>query len=384
MVKSCLLNSVTKQIYGSILSFDDATEIWNGLHNRFHKTNLPRTFQLIQQIQDLRQGSMDLSSYYTALKTLWDNLDGAEPPKMCLCCNTFNCVSQRSAKVKVERGRIIKFLSGLNENYSIIRSQIIMKNLLPDLDEICNILDQDDSQRQFNSVIAPTAFHVSHDSSQSSALSSSANTAPPGDQNNSQSRVLKAFHKKSSAICSHWDNTGHTIDRCYKLHGYLVGWKKGKPGYDKSKSAAVAANVSAQYFPVFGLDNLVGQLNKDQIQNFIAYFSSQLQTKPSESVYVSAVQQHDPSGISFSSSTFRFVGLLSFANCVTDQQTWIIDSGAAHHVSHDHSAFTTLDTSVHPLVNLPNGSTIKVGGVGNIVLTKTLTLSMSSLYRSSV
>ena len=372
MVKSWLLNSVTKQIYGSILSFDDATEIWDDLHNRFHKTNLPRTFQLIQQIQDLRQGSMDLSGYYTTLKTLWDNLDGAEPSEMCLCCNTFNCVSQRSARAKVERGRIIKFLSGLNEKYSIIRSQIIMKKPLPDLAEICNILDQDDSQRQFNSVIAPTAFHVSHDTTQSSALTSSASTAPPSDLNNSQAGVLNAFHKKSSAICSHCGNTGHVIDRCYKLHGYPVGWKKGKPTYDKSKSTAVAASVSAQPSPVSGLDNLVGQVNKDQIQNFIAYFSSQLQT--SESASVSAVQQHDPSGISFSSSTFRFVGLLSFANCVTDQQTWIIDSGATHHVSHDRSSFTLLDTSVHPLVNLPNGSSIKVGGVGKIVLTKSLTL----------
>lgn len=72
-----------------------------------HKTNLPRTFSLIHQIQDLRQGSMDLSSYYTALKTLWDILDGAEPPEMCLCCNTFSCISQYAAKAKGERGRII-------------------------------------------------------------------------------------------------------------------------------------------------------------------------------------------------------------------------------------------------------------------------------------
>lgn len=115
MVKSWLLNSVSKQIYGSILSFDDAKEIWIDLHNRFHKTNLPRTFQLIQQIQDLRQGSLDLSSYYTALKTLWDNLDGAEPPETCLCCNTSSCPSQRAAKAKVDRGRTIKFLAGLNE-----------------------------------------------------------------------------------------------------------------------------------------------------------------------------------------------------------------------------------------------------------------------------
>lgn len=204
--------------------------------------------------------------------------------------------------------------------------------------------------------------------------SSTANAAPSRDHNDTQSGSLNAFHKKSSAICFRYGNTGHVIDRCYKLHGYPVGWKKGKPVYDKPKSTAVTANVAVQASPVSGLDNLVGQLNKDQIQNFIAYFSSQLQAKPSDSASVSAVQQHDSSGISFSSSTFCFVGLLSFANYVTDQQMWIIDSGATHHVSHDHSYFSTLDTSVHPLVNLPNGSSIKVGGIGKIILTETLTL----------
>ena len=67
MVKSWILNSVSKQIYGSILSFYDAAQIWKDLHDRFHKTNLPRTFQLVQQIQDLRQGSIDLLVYYTSL-----------------------------------------------------------------------------------------------------------------------------------------------------------------------------------------------------------------------------------------------------------------------------------------------------------------------------
>ena len=43
-----------------------------------------------------------------------------------------------------------------------------MRNLLSDLAEIYNILDQDDSQCQFNSVIAPHAFQVSQDSTQPS------------------------------------------------------------------------------------------------------------------------------------------------------------------------------------------------------------------------
>ncbi|XP_024011137.1 uncharacterized protein LOC112086445 [Eutrema salsugineum] len=58
MVKSWLLNSVSKQIYKSILRFNDASEIWKDLMTRFHITNLPRSYQLSQQIWSLQQGSL--------------------------------------------------------------------------------------------------------------------------------------------------------------------------------------------------------------------------------------------------------------------------------------------------------------------------------------
>ena len=89
-----------------------------------------------------------------------------------------SCLSQHAAKAKIEQSRTIKFLAGLNEKYSIIRSQILMRKFLPDLAEICNILDQDDSQRQFNSVIAPAAFQVSHGTPQPTVLHVSSNSAP--------------------------------------------------------------------------------------------------------------------------------------------------------------------------------------------------------------
>lgn len=136
MVKSWILNSVSKQIYKSILRFNDASEIWNDLSARFHITNLPRSYQISQQIWSLQQGSMDLSSYFTTLKTLWDELDGAtcvETCHRCDCCKSIN--------KQVEQSKIVKFLAGLNESYATIRSQIIMKKHIPDLSEIYNLLD---------------------------------------------------------------------------------------------------------------------------------------------------------------------------------------------------------------------------------------------------
>jgi len=78
MVKSWLLNYVSPQICRSILRMNDASDIWRDLNSRFNMTNLPRTYNLTQEIQDLRQGTLSLSEYYTRLKTLWDQLDSTE------------------------------------------------------------------------------------------------------------------------------------------------------------------------------------------------------------------------------------------------------------------------------------------------------------------
>lgn len=74
MVKSWLLNTVTQEIYDSILYYDDAVEMWNDLYSRFRVSNLPRKYQLEQSIATLKQGAMDLSAYYTKKKTLWEQL----------------------------------------------------------------------------------------------------------------------------------------------------------------------------------------------------------------------------------------------------------------------------------------------------------------------
>ncbi|KAL9298848.1 putative retrotransposon gag domain-containing protein [Arabidopsis thaliana] len=126
LVKSWILNSVSKQIYKSILRFSDASEIWKDLATRFHITNLPRSYQLSQQIWSLQQGSMDLATYYTTLKTLWNELDGANCVTVCK-----NCDCCKAMETKSEHARVIKFLAGLNESYAVIRSQIIMKKHIP-------------------------------------------------------------------------------------------------------------------------------------------------------------------------------------------------------------------------------------------------------------
>lgn len=92
---------------------------------RFHITNLPRSYQLSQQIWSFQQGSMDLATYYTKLKTLWDELDGANCVET--CHNRNYC---KATYIKADHAMVIKFLAGLNDSYAVIRSQIIVKRML--------------------------------------------------------------------------------------------------------------------------------------------------------------------------------------------------------------------------------------------------------------
>lgn len=98
-----------------------------------------------------------------------------------------------------------------------------------------------------------------------------------------------ATQKSNRPICAYCGYTGRTVDTCYKIHGYPVGFEhKLKPQPEKSsysaKPQSSAKLVIAQMVltpPTVANNQLSGMINtlsKDQSQGVIAYFNSQLQT----------------------------------------------------------------------------------------------------------
>lgn len=202
MVKSWLLNSVSKKIYTSILYFKAASDIWNDLHTRFHKSNLPRLYKLRHQLHSLRQGSMDLSSYHTKKQSLWEELNSLNAPARTI----------EGLMAQNESNRVIDFLMGLNDSYDHVRSQIIMKKSLPTLSEVYNILDQEDSQRSAKTF-----------------------SQTPVDASTFQ---LSAYGRPR-LVCTHCKGVGHVVDRCYKIHGYPPELKaRGKIYPSKNTSSS--------------------------------------------------------------------------------------------------------------------------------------------------
>ncbi|XP_009763244.1 uncharacterized protein [Nicotiana sylvestris] len=75
MVTSWILNSLTKEIADSVEYVTDAFELWRELEDRYDQTNGTKLYQLQKEINDLSQGSLDITSYYTKMKKLWEELN---------------------------------------------------------------------------------------------------------------------------------------------------------------------------------------------------------------------------------------------------------------------------------------------------------------------
>ncbi|XP_075521513.1 uncharacterized protein LOC142554727 [Primulina tabacum] len=138
MVFSWILNSVSREIADSLMYIDTAHEIWIDLRDRFHQSNAPRIFQIKKLLNGLQQGSMDISGYYTRMRTLWDELKDFQPISVCTCGSMKEWMNYQNQDC------VLQFLMGLNDSYAQIRAQILMMDPLPVIAKIFSLVVQEE------------------------------------------------------------------------------------------------------------------------------------------------------------------------------------------------------------------------------------------------
>ncbi|XP_013617371.1 PREDICTED: uncharacterized protein LOC106323864 [Brassica oleracea var. oleracea] len=185
------------------------------------------------------------------------------------------------------------------------------------LTEIYNMLDQDESHRVVGSSqklsANPVAFQVQDSIS------------------TNQNQILLAhggFHKTKCTYCS---RPGHTMDKCYKKHGYPPGMFKGK-----KPNAVASTNLAVTHSGITSEKDHHEEvsceaMSKDQIQSMISYLSTHLQSSG-----VSSTTDKTSASTSASAPVVsQITGSLSVSS--TSKETdvslraWNIDSGATHH-----------------------------------------------------
>ncbi|KAD3336234.1 hypothetical protein E3N88_31753 [Mikania micrantha] len=222
MIKGWLTTAMEKEIRGSVKYANSAAEIWSDLRERFGKESAPRAYELKQSISNTRQDGITVSAYYTKLRGLWDEIQSFLPTLKCTC-NGCVCGLGKSLRELREKEQLYEFLMGLDNDFSIIRTQILAMKPIPSLGNAYHLVAEDEQQRSItggkrtaNETIAFQATVKRY-------------TPPtkPGQKD-----------EKPTGHCDFCGRDGHTRDGCFKRIGYPEWWP-GKNKREKGKPKAI-------------------------------------------------------------------------------------------------------------------------------------------------
>ncbi|RVX08728.1 Retrovirus-related Pol polyprotein from transposon RE1 [Vitis vinifera] len=329
LVLSWLMNSIAKEICGSLLYFTNAFDIWEEFE----------------------------------FKALWDEYISYRPIPSCRCGNLNRCSCNilKDLTDRQQSDYVMKFLVGLHDSYSAIRSQLLLQSPLPSMSRVFFLLLQEESQRSLTNAVGISIDSQAMVVEQSSRIVSTSNT---------QFTKQKG---KSDAIYSHCGYSGHLVDKCFQLIGYPPRWKR--PRGKRFNSTPTAAK-NFQRLPTANNTNVLEQnssnsnmiFSQEQIQNLLTLANSLSSSNTNSNATVNVAST---------------LGNSFFCNTVSsskNQFTWILDTGATDHMICSPLLF---DSIVLPKtsskVHLPNGQTVPIIFTGSVKFSPDITLH-NALY----
>lgn len=169
---------------------------------------------------NLRQEQSSISIYFTKLKTIWEELGNYRPNCSCV---KYSCGGVKHLNEHHQMEYIMYFLMGLDVFFSQVRGQLLLMDSMPPINCVLSLIVQEEQQRRTNpssdsnNSIGTMAFAVKIDAVKSSGSSS---------QKSQNSNFSASKNQKRDRLyCTHCKILGHTMDLCYKIHGYPTGYK---------------------------------------------------------------------------------------------------------------------------------------------------------------
>jgi len=120
------------RILETVFDFNTAKGLWDDLEGRFGQSNKARLFQVQKDFLCLTQRDLDIASYYTKTKQLWDESRAVSRVPTCTCAKCECAINDKLYNYSKEQ-RLIQFLMWLNSSYTVIRGSILMMTLFPSI-----------------------------------------------------------------------------------------------------------------------------------------------------------------------------------------------------------------------------------------------------------
>lgn len=266
----------------------------------------------------MRQDEMTVSTYYTKLRGIWDEIQSTTPVPKCTCGGC-KCELGKQITLMREKERLYEFLMGLNDEYSVVKTQILSTKPTPTLGNAYHLVAEDERQRQIS-----TSRQV---------VSDAAAFQVQGRRETTDRRNEK---KEGKRFCTHCHKNNHTVETCYKLIGYPP--KKEKEGGWKTYQPRVAA-VNTEHSPIPGL-------SRDQFARLVQLLETTGEGSKSERVTNSPIA--------------------NMSGKVYTTNSWVIDSGATEHITcNENYLYNLVENGLSLPVKIPNGESIPVKNIGN-------------------
>jgi hypothetical protein len=294
---------------------ENAVDAWNDLKDRFSQGDLVRISELMQEIYALQQDSKFVTDFYSELKVLWEELEIYMPIPNCTCRARCNCDAMQYARSNHTILYAIRFLTGLNENFAMVKSQILLLDPLPPMSKIFSMVLQ--YERQGN-------FGISDESKILVNAVDSKKSSYPNPRGYPQRSTTKG-----SKYCTYCHGTNHTINDCFKKHGYpphmqrnnraayMASGDSNDIGPEASEHGESSQASSAPSITPDQYQQLMSLLQHSSVSNHASASTSSSKVNSSKSVHHSLTDQQGS------------VSIFSSFCCNITQGTWIIDSGAS-------------------------------------------------------
>ncbi|KAL0349326.1 UNVERIFIED_CONTAM: Retrovirus-related Pol polyprotein from transposon RE2 [Sesamum angustifolium] len=146
--------------------------LWLDLEQRYGECNGPQLYQLQREICSMTQGTAPLSSYFTNIKKLWDEMSELKPVPQCTC-HGCTCGASKAMTDMASFTQLMQFLMGLSDVFDSVRHQLLVMDPVPSINKAYAMVQS----------------------------------------------VEKAKANKRPQYCVHCDRAGHSKETCFKIHG---------------------------------------------------------------------------------------------------------------------------------------------------------------------
>ncbi|XP_071712191.1 uncharacterized protein [Rutidosis leptorrhynchoides] len=335
VVLSWLLNSISEELYSGQIFSNIASVVWTELKETYDKVDGSIIFNLHHKISSLKQSGSSLSEYYHKLNTLWKQYDEMVklPAYVCDVAPEF----QKHNKVL----KLMQFLMGLDDVYMSTRSNLLLRDPLPDVKSAFAMLSREESHREVSGI----------------GTSKSQNSAFVAQTNNNS-----------------WSNRNNNTGSSGRGRGFNRGLNPNLKCTNCAASDSLSGSTSSSSNSgATNASNFVPMtLSNEKMMKLLSMLNDK-DPQATESV-------SNMSGTIMNNNVFfnnNFHKFFNFNSGLNRSQGWIIDSGASQHMTaSEHGLDNIVDVSdLNLQVSHPNGTKAKVKKIGNLRLNKDILLT---------